>query len=77
MYVLIPALVGAGLGWALPVVLDWLLGLPWIPFRGPMSLIDSVPDQIALPVLIGLGLVAGVVLGLYWRLTNRPDSLDA
>ena len=65
MYVLIPALVGAGLGWALPVLLDWLLGLRWIPFRGPLSLIDSVPDEIALPVLIGLGLVAGVVFGLY------------
>ena len=65
LYVLIPALVGGGLGWALPVLLDWLLGLPWIPFRGPLSLIDSVPDQIALPVLIGLGLVAGVVFGLY------------
>ena len=65
LFVLIPALVGAGLGWALTAVLDWLLSLPWIPLRGPLSLLDSVPDQITLPVLIGLGLVAGVVFGLY------------
>ena len=65
LFVLIPALVGAGLGWALTALLDWLLSLPWMPLRGPLSLIDSVPDQIALPVLIGLGLIAGVVFGLY------------
>ena len=69
---LIPALVGAGLGWALPVLLDWLLGLPWIPFGGLMSLIDSVPDEIALPVLIGLGLVAGVIFGLYALHEEQP-----
>jgi hypothetical protein len=65
LFVLIPALAGAGLGWALTAALDWLLSLSWIPFRGPLNLIDSVPDQIALPVLIGLGLVAGIVFGLY------------
>ena len=65
LFVLIPALAGAGLGWALTALLDWLLSLSWIPFRDPLSLIDSVPNQIALPVLIGLGLVAGVVFGLY------------
>jgi hypothetical protein len=65
LFVLIPALVGAGLGWALTALLDWLLSVPWIPFRGPLTLIDSVPDQVALPVLIGLGLVAGVVFGFY------------
>ena len=65
LYVLVPAVIGAGLGWALMVLVDLLLGLPWIPFRGPLSLIDSVPDQIAVPVLIGLGLLAGVIFGLY------------
>ena len=41
---------------------DWLLGLPWIPFRGPMALVASIPDTISLPVLIGL-VVAGVIFG--------------
>ena len=38
LFVLIPALAGAGLGWALTAVLDWLLSLSWIPFRGPVIL---------------------------------------
>ena len=46
-------------GLALHFLLGWLLGLPWLPFRGPLTLLDSIPDQIALPVLIGLGMVAG------------------
>jgi hypothetical protein len=65
LYLLVPALIGAGLGWALTALVDLLLELSWIPFRGPLSLIDSVPDQIAIPVLIGLGLLAGVIFGLY------------
>jgi hypothetical protein len=65
LFLVVPALVGAGLGWGLWALLDWLLGLPWIPFRGPLSLVDRIPDQVALPVLIGLGLVAGVLFGLY------------
>jgi hypothetical protein len=36
---------------------------------GPLSLLDSVPDQIALLVVIGLGLVAGVV---FREKTDRP-----
>jgi hypothetical protein len=65
LFLLVPALIGAGLGWGLWALLDWLLGLPWIPFRGPLSLVDRIPDEVSLPVLIGLGLVAGVIFGLY------------
>ena len=65
LFLVVPALIGAGLGWGLWALLDWLLGLPWIPFRGPLSLVASIPEQIALPALIGLGVVAGVVFGLF------------
>lgn len=65
LFIVVPAAVGAALGWGLLALLDRLLGLPWIPFRGPLSLVDRVPDQIALPVLIGLGLVAGALFGGY------------
>jgi len=65
MFFLIPALLGAGLGLALHFLLDWLLGLPWLPFHGPLNLLDRIPDQIALPVLLALGLVAGVIFGVH------------
>ena len=64
LYLLIPAALGAGLGLALHLLLDWLLGLPWLPFKGPLALIDSIPNQIALPVLIGVGVLAGVIFGV-------------
>ena len=63
LFFLVPALIGAALGWGLWALVDWLLGLPWIPFRGPLALVASIPDTISLPVLIGLGVVAGVVFG--------------
>jgi len=65
LFFLIPAVLGAGLGLALHFLLGWLLGLPWLPFQGPLKLLDRIPDQIALPVLMGLGLVAGVIFGVY------------
>jgi hypothetical protein len=65
LFVVLPALIGAALGGGLWALVDWLLGLPWIPFRGPLALVNSIPDQVALPVLIGLGVVAGVLFGLY------------
>ncbi len=65
LFDVVPAVVGALLGWGLGALLDWLLGLPWIPLRGPLTLLDSIPDAIPLPLLIGLGTVAGVLFGLY------------
>jgi hypothetical protein len=71
LFLLVPAVIGAALGWGLVALLDWLLGLPWIPLRGPLTLVDSIPDAIALPVLVGLGVVAGVLFGLY-ALQDEP-----
>ncbi len=31
LFYVVPGLLGAGLGVALHFVLDWLLGLPWLP----------------------------------------------
>lgn len=56
------ALVGAGIGWLLQWSTGWLLGLGWIPFRGPIRLIDGLPDRVALPLFVGLGAVLGLVL---------------
>lgn len=71
LFIVVPAVIGAALGWGLLALLSWLLGLPWIPFRGPLQLIDSIPDQVALPVLIGLGIIAGTFFGTY-ALKDEP-----
>lgn len=57
-------LIGGGLGFAIIRLLDLLLGLKWVPFQGPLELINSIPAVIALPVMIGLGLTAGLVFGV-------------
>jgi hypothetical protein len=54
-------LVGAALGWLLVAGAGWLLTLPWIPMRGPIRLIDSLPDPQS---AIGAAALGGV-LGLF------------
>lgn len=56
--------IGAALGFAIIRLLDLLLGLEWVPFQGPLRLIDSIPAVIALPVMIGVGLIAGLIFGV-------------
>lgn len=56
--------IGGGLGFAIIRLLDLLLGLKWVPFQGPLELINSIPAVIALPVMIGVGLIAGLVFGV-------------
>ena len=61
---------GAGLGWALGLLADWLVTLPWAPMQGPAKLVDSVPAA----VLPAVGILAGAALGLvaqYEQLTIR------
>lgn len=65
LFFVVPAVLGVALGFGLWALVGWLLGLPWIPFRGPLQLVDAIPDRVALPVLVGLGLIAGAVFGAY------------
>jgi hypothetical protein len=58
------ALLAAAVGAAVPVVADWVLGLQWTPpLYGPLELIESWNRRIAVPVLAGVGLVAGSAFG--------------
>ncbi|OIJ87895.1 YqeB family protein [Streptomyces colonosanans] len=54
------ALMGAGAGWLVDFLADWLVTLPWAPLQGPAELATSIPSP-ALPVA---GSVAGLALGL-------------
>jgi hypothetical protein len=58
------AAAGGVLGWFLPWIVRWALGLPWVPFAGPLRLIDSIPDPWLQLGAAGLGLVAGGWIGI-------------
>lgn len=53
-------LAGAGVGWLIGPLADWLVTLPWAPLQGPAELVSSLPA----PALSTVGAVAGLVLGL-------------
>ncbi|RSN50941.1 YqeB family protein [Actinomadura sp. WAC 06369] len=53
------ALVGAGLGFLVGPLADWLVKLPWAPMQGPAELVASIPS----PWLITAGALAGLAIG--------------
>jgi hypothetical protein len=56
----VAALLGAGAGWLLGLLAEWLVSLPYAPMKGPARLVDMIPGAV-LPVL---GALAGLVVGL-------------
>lgn len=57
-------LLGAGAGWLLSAIADWVAGLPWAPFQGPFKLLASLPEPYATVGALLLGAVAGLALAL-------------
>lgn len=53
---------GAALGWALPRVVPWLHDLPWLPFDGPLELVQRIPEPHVTIAATIVGAVGGVVL---------------
>ncbi|MEV5125127.1 hypothetical protein AB0K49_20430 [Streptomyces decoyicus] len=56
---LVCVLAGAGAGWLVGLLADWLVTLPWAPLQGPARLLVSAPG----PVLPAAGSVAGLAVG--------------
>ncbi|XRQ03962.1 YqeB family protein [Actinomadura welshii] len=59
-FYIVAALVGAGAGWLLGLLADWLVTLPYAPMKGPARLVGMIPDTL----LPALGAAAGLVVGL-------------
>ncbi len=55
---------GALAGWLLTVLVGWLVTLRWVPFRGPLELLDSIPEPWSTLGGLGVGLVGGLLLAL-------------
>jgi hypothetical protein len=56
------AAVGAGLGWLLTLVADWVAGLTWAPLQGPFELVAGLPEPHATIGALVVGALAGLVL---------------
>lgn len=63
--------VGAGLLWGVRAAAGWLLSLAWTPFRGPLKLIDSIPE----PWATTGSLVLGAAVGLFFAAWAAHDRL--
>lgn len=48
----------------LKLLANWLVTLRWTPFRGPLELVDSIPEPWATLGALGVGLVGGFVLSI-------------
>ena len=57
-------ILGAVAGALLALLLDWIVGLSWAPFQGPLRLVDEVTGDWTLVVLVALGVVLGLLLAL-------------
>lgn len=56
-------LLGAGVGWLLLSVAEWVTSLPWAPLQGPFELAASIADHpLATPGALVVGAAAGLVL---------------
>ncbi|WP_020580193.1 hypothetical protein [Actinopolymorpha alba] len=69
-------LLGAGLGWFLRSIAEWAASFQWIPRRGPIELIASLPEGPAAFGGLGLGIVAGLVVAYIARLEYATVSVD-
>ncbi|MFI5425858.1 hypothetical protein [Aeromicrobium sp. UC242_57] len=57
-------LLGVLAGWTLSRVPDWVDGLSWIPFQGPIELLDQVTGRVGTIVLLAVGALVGAVVAL-------------
>ncbi|MGA5564899.1 YqeB family protein [Streptomyces platensis] len=58
------ALLGAGAGWLIKILAEWLVALPWAPMQGPAELLASVPEPWRTVGLLATGTLLGVIVGL-------------
>lgn len=57
---------GIGILLLLKVATVWLLTLPWVPFKGPLKLVASIPAPWAVLIAVVVGGVAGGVFAGMW-----------
>lgn len=74
-------LLGGGLGWLVKELAAWVAGMSWAPWQGLFKAIASIPEPGATWGALGVGALAGLVLGfLAWQeslmVTIGADSVE-
>jgi hypothetical protein len=69
---LVFVVLGAGIGWLVKLLANWLVTLPWSPLEGPAKLLTSIPEPWFTIVVV----VAGAVLGLLVAFGHLHESLS-
>lgn len=54
---------GIALGIAAPVIIRWAHGMDWIPFQGPLRLLELLASKVGVWILPIIGAVAGLLVG--------------
>jgi len=62
---LVPPILGAVVGWYLPVLARWILKLPWLPYQGVIEKIASYSGMTASVILCIVGIIAGIALSQF------------
>ncbi|OZM70065.1 hypothetical protein CFN78_27365 [Amycolatopsis antarctica] len=55
-------LLGAGAGWLVRLLAEWVVSWPWAPFQGPAELIASLPEPALTVGALVVGALAGIVV---------------
>ncbi|GGQ55602.1 YqeB family protein [Couchioplanes azureus] len=64
VWLALPA-VGAGVGWVVRQLLDWIVRIPFVPMRDALEWAAEAPDPQATFVALALGAALGLVLAYY------------
>ncbi|MFC8150661.1 hypothetical protein ACFUP3_13330 [Bacillus paralicheniformis] len=65
LYWIIPPVLGAVLGWFFPVIANWVLTIPIVPFKGPLEFITSLNSFWVSIIAAVIGIVAGLFFSQY------------
>ncbi|MCF7616682.1 hypothetical protein P9D51_18565 [Bacillus sonorensis] len=65
LYLMIPPVLGAVLGWFLPVIADWMLMIPIVPFKGPLEFVASFNSYWVSIIAAIIGIIAGLFFSQY------------
>jgi len=63
--IIIPPILGAVLGWFAPIIAEWLIRLPFIPFKEALEWMLTWDGYWVPIIAMGIGLIAGIIFTSY------------